>query len=90
MSSCTHDIRTALEDLTDLPAPVSAWHVTEGLDTTDEPAVWILAIVEADHFTPQTFHRLKTLARATARSVTPDLWPYVSVRTTAEHTKLAG
>ena len=80
----TAAIRYALEHLTDLPAPVHAWRVTEGLDSTDDPAVWILAIIDAEDFSPQTFHQIKILARAAVRGVTSDLWPYVTVRTIDE------
>ncbi len=89
MTAATTAIRSALKDLTDLPAPVSDWLVTEGLDATDEPAVWILAIIAAQEFSPQTFHQLKTMARATARAVTSDLWPYVTVRTADEQDSVA-
>lgn len=34
-----------LEQLTDLPAPLGAWLVEEGVDATDDPAVWVCALI---------------------------------------------
>ncbi len=73
-------IHSALEGLADLPTCVHAWVIREGLDATDDPAVWIWAIIDEDDLTRDTSHELKSLARATSRAVAPDLWPYVLIR----------
>lgn len=80
MSAATAAIRNALEGLSGLPAPIHAWEVTEGLDSTDDPAVWICAVIEEDTFNVETYRVLAHEARAASRKAAPDLWPYVSVR----------
>ena len=51
MTSIATSIRSALENqetLPNLPTTVSSWHVEAGPDATDEPAVWVWAILEED------------------------------------------
>lgn len=73
------DIRAKLEQLTDLPVPVRAWLVEEGLDATDDPAVWVWALIESDDLDPDRMTRLKSMARDVVRN-TSGLWAYVLVR----------
>jgi len=68
----------------DLPTPVHSWRVKEGLDATDDPAVWIWAIISKEDFDRDRLHELKAMARAVVRETTPDLWPYVLIRGTDE------
>ena len=42
------EIRAALDDLAPLPTPVSDWLVEIGTDSTDEPAVWVSAVLPDD------------------------------------------
>ena len=79
MLANTADIRAELEQLTDLPAPVRAWLVEEGLDATDDPAVWVWALIESDDLDPDRMTRLKSMARDVVRN-TSGLWAYVLVR----------
>ncbi|MCY4213444.1 MAG: hypothetical protein OXF68_07455 [Gammaproteobacteria bacterium] len=83
MSTATA-IRNALESLSGLPAPIYAWEITEGLDSTDDPAVWICAVIAEETFNPETYRALADEARAASRDVAPDLWPYVSIRSVGE------
>ena len=73
------NIRTELEQLTDLPVPVRAWVVEEGLDATDDPAIWVWALIESDDLDPDRMTRLKSMARDVVRDAF-GLWAYVLVR----------
>ena len=79
MVADTASIRAQLEDLHDLPTPVRSWLVEEGLDATDDPAVWVWALVERDDADPETLRRLKAIAREVVHHAT-GLWAYVLIR----------
>ena len=79
MSVDTAAIRARLQGLHDLPTPMRAWRVEEGLDATDDPAVWIWALVEERDADADTVGRLKAMARDAVREAT-GLWAYVLVR----------
>lgn len=79
MSVDTATIQSRLERLHDLPTPVRAWRVEEGLDATDDPAVWIWALIEESDADADTLRRLKWMARDVVRDAT-GLWAYVLVR----------
>ena len=89
MSQNTQVILDALAHLTDLPAHVHEWHVAEGLDATDDPAVWVWAIIDEDDFDADNMRALIDRARAAVRTTTPDLWPYVAIRGLHEARPLA-
>lgn len=79
----TAKIRSELEGLEDLPTPVQSWIVEDGLDATDDPAIWVWAVVEieADAFDPDAMSRLKSMANDVVWKVTDGrLWPYVLIR----------
>ena len=83
MMADTTRIRSALEGLEDLPTPVQSWVVEDGLDATDDPAVWVWAVVETepDAFDPDSMSQLKSMARDVVWKVTDGrLWPYVLIR----------
>ena len=84
MSEATAAIRSALEALSGLPAPIHTWQISEGLDSTDDPAVWICAVIDEDTFNAETYHALTAKARAASRNAAPDLWPYISVQSLSE------
>lgn len=79
MVADTASIRTQLEDLHDLPTPVRSWLVEEGVDATDDPAVWVWALIERDDADPETLDRLKVIAREVVHHAT-GLWAYVLIR----------
>ena len=72
-------IRAELDQLTDLPAPVRGWLVKEGLDATNDPAVWIWALIEPSELDPDRMTCLKTMVREVVRN-TFGLWAYVLIR----------
>lgn len=83
MAIDTASIQAKLEELHNLPTPVRAWRVEEGLDATDDPAVWIWALVDQSDADPDTLRQLKAMARDVVREVARDgtgLWAYVLVR----------
>ena len=79
MVTDTARIRAQLEDLHDLPTPVRSWLVEEGVDATDDPAVWVWALIEREDADPETLRRLKVIAREVVHHMT-GLWAYVLIR----------
>ena len=79
MVADTDSIRAQLEGLPNLPTPVRSWLVEEGLDATDDPAVWVWALVEQGDADVDTFRRLKAMVRKIVRDTT-GLWAYVLIR----------
>lgn len=75
----TASIRTQVEELQDLPTPVRSWLVEEGVDATDDPAVWVWALIEENDADPETLRRLKVIARELVHHAT-GLWAYVLIR----------
>ena len=55
-------IRAELEGLHNLRTPVREWRVEEGLDATDDPAVWVWAMIEDHEVDADTLQRLKAMA----------------------------
>jgi len=41
-------LEAALRELPELPTPVSSWYVETGPDSTDDPAVWVWAMLQDD------------------------------------------
>lgn len=84
------EIRAALDTLQDLPTPVSDWLVETGTDSTDDPAVWVWAILPDDKTDIET--RIAVRDRVfdfiRERSDTP-VYVYVRFRTVAEMNELA-
>lgn len=78
-------IRSALDELPPLPTPVSDWLVETGTDSTDEPAVWVWAILpdEEVDFENQIALRDLVFDFIRERSDTP-VWVYVSFRSVSE------
>lgn len=80
MTASTASIQSALEDLPNLPTPVSSWFVETGLDATDDPAVWVWAVIEREDVDAKTLARLKSIVRDLVRDKTNGLWAYVRIR----------
>ena len=79
MVADTASIRAELEGLHNLPTPVREWRVEEGIDATDDPAVWVWAMIEDDDVDADTLRRLKAMARSVIRDAT-GLWAYILIR----------
>lgn len=79
MNADTTAIRSELEQMPDLPTPVRSWLVKNGLDATDEPAVWVWALIEDQNADADSLERLETMAWELVRRRT-GLWAYVLIR----------
>ena len=78
-------IRSALGELRDLPTPVGAWQVETGLDATDDPAVWVWAMLADDEADIGTLDRLRDMVRTVVRRETGDeRWVYVRFRSVSD------
>ena len=80
MTADAATIRSTLEDLTGLPVPIHGWDIREGLDSTDDPAIWVWAVIEEDDFSRDVSLEITDKVRAALRKAAPDHWPYVSIR----------
>ncbi len=80
MAATTTSIQSALEGLPNLPTPVRSWLVETGLDATDDPAVWVWAVIEHQDVDAKTLARLKSMVRDLVRDKTGGLWAYVRIR----------
>ena len=58
-------IEAALHKLTELPTPVSSWQVETGPDSTEDPAVWVWAMLKDDE--------VEFAKRSQLRSIISDL-----------------
>ena len=56
-------LEDALRELQELPAPVSSWHVETGLDSTDDPAVWVWAMLQDDEVEFAKRSQLRSIIR---------------------------
>ena len=83
-------IRSELEKLGDIPTPVRSWIVEEGLDATDDEAVWVWALLEDRDVDAETRFQLKSMARKVVRDQTSGrFWPYVRIRGAFEEDETA-
>ena len=88
MVADTASIRAELEGLHNLPTSVREWRVEEGLDATDDPAVWVWAMIEHDDVDADTLRLLKAMARNVVRDAS-GLWAYILIRG-ADETEVTG
>lgn len=78
-------IESALNELPDLPTPVSSWRVEIGLDATEDPAVWVWAMLEHEDVDAGIRSRLRSIVSDLVRSETDsDPWVYVRFRGASE------
>jgi len=64
MEITANTIETALRQLPELPTPVSSWHVETGSDSTDDPAVWVWAMLKDDEVEFAKRARLRSIISA--------------------------
>ena len=72
-------VQTQLERMS-LPVPVRSWDVKDGLDATDDPAVWVWAHIGSEQSDSDALRCLKAMVRERVREVTDGLWAYVLIR----------
>ncbi|MCY4005831.1 MAG: hypothetical protein OXE84_03245 [Rhodobacteraceae bacterium] len=67
MNTTPSNLEGRLEDelrkLQDLPTPVSSWHVKTGADSTNDPAVWVWAMLKDDDVEFAKRSRLRSIIR---------------------------
>ena len=63
MDMTADTIETALRRLPELPTPVSSWHVETGPDSTNDPAVWVWAMLTEDDVDFAKRSRLRSIIR---------------------------
>ncbi len=67
MEISAQSIEQALLRLPRLPTPVSEWQVRTGPDSTDDPAVWVRAVLSHDDVDADTRHLLRRMIRERVR-----------------------
>ena len=85
MQSSEAEVRSILAELPELPASVSSWIVQAGVDSADEPAIWVWAVLPDDTADIDTLISIKETVFdfIRERSEIPD-WVYVSFKSKAE------
>ncbi len=63
MDISANTIEAALRQLPELPTPVSSWHVETGPDSTEDPAVWVWAMLKDDDVEFAKRSRLRSIIR---------------------------
>ena len=63
MDISAKSIEQALQSLPWLPTPVSEWQIRTGPDWTDDPAVWVRAVLRDDDVDFDTRHLLRRMIR---------------------------
>lgn len=71
-STTAETIESALDALREVPTPVSSRCVETGLDSADDPAVWVWAMLEDEEVDIDTGDRLRDVVRDTVRRETGD------------------
>ncbi|MDE0113170.1 MAG: hypothetical protein OXN84_12940 [Albidovulum sp.] len=78
-------LEAALRELPELPTPVTNWHVETGRDSTDEPAVWVWAMLKDDHVEFAKRSRLRKIIRELVEEKTdPSFLVYIRFRGESE------
>ena len=84
------EIRSALDELSALPARVSGWQVETGIDWADEPAVWVWALLEDEEVETAALDRLREMVRDRVLPKAGDAkWVYVRFRGASEMAQIA-
>ncbi len=85
MSVTAAEIREALETLPRLPVEVDSWHVETGGDWTDDPAIWVWAILADPALDTADLFALRKTIRDTVRKHAGDeIGIYIRFRATSE------
>lgn len=85
MTITVAEIQSVLNEIGNLPTRVSGWLVETGLDWTDEPAVWVWALLEDDEVDFDIRSRLRDMVRKKVRGRTgPAVRVYVRFRGASE------
>lgn len=78
-------IEEALRQLPKLPTPVSGWHVETGPDSTDDPAIWVWAMLKDDEVELDKRLQLRSLIKErVAKETGPSMIVYIRFRGASE------
>ena len=78
-------IEAALRQIPELPTPVSSWHVETGHDSTDDPAVWVWAMLKEDDVEFAKRMRLRSIIRdLVEEKIDPSTLVYIRFRGASE------
>ena len=78
-------IEAALRQIPELPTPVSSWHVETGHDSTDDPAVWVWAMLKEDDVEFAKRKRLRSIIRDLVEErMNPSTLVYIRFRGASE------
>lgn len=85
MAIAANTIEAALRQLPDLPTPVASWHVETGPDSTDDPAVWVWAMLQEEEVEFAKRSRLRSMIRDLVQEKAgPSMLVYVRFRGASE------
>ncbi len=85
MDIVANTLEAALRELPELPTPVSGWHVETGPDSTDDPAVWVWAMLKDDDVEFAKRSQLRSMIRDLVEEKTgPSMLVYVRFRGASE------
>ncbi len=85
MDIAASTVEAALRQLPELPTPVSSWHVETGPDSTDDPAVWVWAMLKDDDVEFAKRSQLRSIIRDLVEEKTdPSMLVYVRFRGASE------
>ena len=68
----TAEIEKALSALPDIPPQIDSWEVESGHDWTDDPAVWVWALLRDENIDPAVQRSLRHTIRAAVLQRTGD------------------
>ena len=85
MSIDTAEIEKALSALPDIPPQIDSWEVESGLDWTDDPAVWVWALLRDENIDPAVQRSLRhTIRAAVLQRTGNDIAVYIRFRPASE------
>ena len=83
-------LEAALSQLSELPTPVSSWHVETGHDSTNDPAVWVWAMLTEEEVEFAKRWQLRSIIRELVEEKTDSsVLVYVRFRGASEVEHLA-
>ena len=85
MDKTAAEIKAALQEIQDLPTPISDWDVEIGEDSTNDPAVWVYVILEREDVNFATTTQIRDRVTNTVETLTKQQrWVYIRFRTASE------
>ena len=90
MSIDTAEIERALSALPDIPPQIDSWEVESGLDWTDDPAVWVWALLRDENIDATIRRSLRKTIRALVHQRTGnEIGVYIRFRPASEPSRVS-